>query len=125
MVWGEEKGSVRVAVVDRSLFDHAFEAPFEVGTRAKDLACACEHHDFDALVDVKHRVDRLEVGYHLYGECIVFVGTIQRDDHDGGCFGGARGVMGYFGVGEGEGLVGLWRLDRGWLWDHFRCAIVS
>lgn len=94
------------------------EPPFQVGAGAEGPPRAGQDDDLDAVVDVEHREDRLEVLHHLIGEGIVLFGAVQGDDHHGRGCRGAGGVVGDFDMGCLDGFVGGGDLDGRWIGDH-------
>jgi hypothetical protein len=113
--WGM-KGLGRITMIDQFLpVTTAGEANVEISTCAERSTCAGDDNAFDSLVQVEHWVGQLEIVHHLDGEGIALFGTIERNDYDGGGFGGMFGIVGDLDVPYGQSRVRLGDLDFDWV----------
>lgn len=86
-------------------FPSSTEADLEIRSCAEGVSGAGQNDRLDALVQVKHAEHLLQVLGHDLRKSIVFLGPVQRDDHDRGCGRGACWVVGDFDVRGGKGLI--------------------
>jgi hypothetical protein len=95
------------------------EPNIQVCSGTESSTGASQDDNLDAIVDIEHRKEMLEVLDHLQGECVIMGRSIQRHNHNGRHRRRTRWMMRNYDVPcRWDILVGGGKLNGGWIEDH-------